>query len=298
MGVMTTTVSSELAGCLRSWRERTSPADVGLPADGHRRVAGLRREEVARLAGVSMDYMTRLEQGRATNPSAMVLGSLARALRLSDLERDHLFQLAGQPRPGPGVIDTHIPASVVRLMDRLADVPVLITTVAREIVAANALATALFPEAAGGSRRERTLAWRRFMGLPSIRVMRSPEELAEAEEILVAELQSALARYHADTFLATMISDLRGRSPRFEELWTARRLRGGHTKEKRFQHPEVGELTLDCDDLVIQGSDLELVVFTAAPGLSSAQALELLGAIGLQRFDVQATENTPSSSQT
>jgi transcriptional regulator with XRE-family HTH domain len=282
MGVMTTTVSSELAGCLRSWRERTSPADVGLPADGHRRVAGLRREEVARLAGVSMDYMTRLEQGRATNPSAMVLGSLARALRLSDLERDHLFQLAGQPRPGPGVIDTHIPASVVRLMDRLADVPVLITTVAREIVAANALATALFPEAAGGSRRERTLAWRRFMGLPSIRVMRSPEELAEAEEILVAELQSALARYHADTFLATMISDLRG----------------GHTKEKRFQHPEVGELTLDCDDLVIQGSDLELVVFTAAPGSSSAQALELLGAIGLQRFDAPATENTPSSSQT
>jgi transcriptional regulator with XRE-family HTH domain len=298
MGVMTTTVSGELAECLRSWRERTSPADVGLPADGHRRVAGLRREEVAQLAGVSMDYMTRLEQGRATNPSAIVLGSLARALRLSDLERDHLFQLAGQPRPGPGVIDTHIPTSVVRLMDRLADVPVLITTVAREIVAANRLATALFPEAAGGSRRERTLAWRRFMGLPSIRVMRNPEELAEAEEILVAELQSALARYHADTFLAAMISDLRERSPRFEELWTARRLRGGHTKEKRFQHPEVGELTLDCDDLVIQGSDLELVVFTAFPGSSSAQALELLSAIGLQRFDGPATENTPSSSQT
>jgi len=183
-------------------------------------------------------------------------------------------------------------------MDRLADVPVLITTVVREIVAANAVAAALFPEAAGGSRRERTLAWRRFMGLPSTRVMRSPEELAEAEEILVAELQSALACYPADTFLTAMISDLRRQSQRFEELWTAHRLRGGHAKEKQFDHPEVGELTLDCDDLVIQGSDLELVVFTAAPGSSSAQALELLGAIGLQRFDGPATENTPSSSQT
>lgn len=289
MGVMTTTVSGELAGCLRAWRERVSPADVGLPADGHRRVAGLRREEVAQLAGLSMDYLTRLEQGRATSPSVSVLGSLARALRLSDLERDHLFRLAGQPPPGPGVIDTHIPASVLRLMDRLADVPVLITTVAREIVAANAVAAALFPEAAGGSRRERTLAWRCFMGFPSIRVMRSPEELAEAEEILVAELQRALACYPADTFLAAMISDLRSQSQRFEELWTAHRVRGGHTKEKRFDHPEVGELTLDCDDLVIQGSDLELVVFTAAAGSSSAQALELLGAIGLQRFDTPST---------
>jgi len=289
MGVMTTAVSSELAGCLRSWRERISPADVGLPADGHRRVAGLRREEVAQLAGLSMDYLTRLEQGRATRPSALVLDSLARALRLSDLERDHLFRLAGQPLPGPGVIDTHIPASVLRLMDRLADVPVLITTVSREIVAANAVAAALFPEAVGGSRRERTLAWRHFLGFPSIRVMRSPEELAEAEEILVAELQSALACYPADTHLAAMISDLRRQSQRFEELWTAHRLRGGHAKEKRFDHPEVGELTLDCDDLAIQGSDLELVVFTAAQGSSSAQALELLGAIGLQRFDVPAT---------
>lgn len=286
---MTTTVGGELAGCLRSWRERMSPADAGLPADGHRRVAGLRREEVAQLAGLSMDYLTRLEQGRATSPSASVLGSLARALRLSSFERDHLFRLAGQPLPGPGVIDTHIPASVQRLMDRLADVPVLITTVAREIVAANGMAAALFPEAAGGSRRERTLAWRRFMDFPSTRVMRSPAELAEAEEILVAELQSALARYPADTFLATMISDLRGQSQRFEELWTAHRLRAGHTKEKQFDHPEVGELTLDCDDLAIQGSDLELVVFTAAPGSSSAQALELLGAIGLQRFDVSST---------
>ena len=94
-------ITKQLAGCLRSWRERVSPADVGLSAGGQRRVSGLRREEVAQLAGVSMDYLIRLEQGRAANPSAAVLGALARALRLSDDEHSHLLDLAGQPLPGP-----------------------------------------------------------------------------------------------------------------------------------------------------------------------------------------------------
>lgn len=284
---MDTTLSDELAGCLRSWRERVSPVDVGISASGQRRVPGLRREEVAQLAGVSMDYLTRLEQGRATSPSTSVLSSLARALRLSDIERDHLFQLAGQPLPAPGVIDTRIPASVIRLMDRLEDVPVLVTTVVREIVMANSLARALFRETVDGSRRERTLAWRRFMGLPSSRVLRNPEERAEEDEVLVAELHSALARYPADAFLSAMISELREHSQHFDALWTDRRLREGHTKEKHFEHPEVGELTLDCDELAIQGSDLKMVVFTAVPGSTSAQTLKLLGAIGLQRFDTQ-----------
>ena len=234
-----------------------------------------------------MDYLTRLEQGRATNPSVSVLGSLTRALRLSDLERDHLFQLAGQPLPGPGVIDTHIPASVLRLIDRLSDVPVLLTTAAREIIAANPLAAALMPEATGGPRRERTLAWRRFKDLPTSRVV-SDEERREDEVILVAELQGALAKYPADSYLAALVSDLRDQSPRFEELWNDHRLRCGHTKEKRFNHPEVGELTLDCDDLEIRGTDLDLVVFTPAPGSASARALELLRAIGLQRFEAPA----------
>ncbi|MBV9365447.1 MAG: helix-turn-helix domain-containing protein [Solirubrobacterales bacterium] len=281
---METIVSDELASCLRSWRERVSPADIGLAAGGQRRVRGLRREEVAQLAGVSMDYLTRLEQGRATRPSGSVLGSLARALRLTDLERNHLFRLAGQPLPGSGVIDTHIPASVLRLMDRLSDVPVLVSTVAGEIITANEMAKALFLETAGSSRRERTLAWRRFMNVPSSRVM-TAEERTEDETILVGELQEALARYPADSHLAALISDLRTRSHRFEELWNSHELRLGHAKEKRFNHPEVGALTLDCDDLVIQGSDLRLVVFTAAPGSSSARALQLLGAIGLQHFD-------------
>jgi transcriptional regulator with XRE-family HTH domain len=281
-------VAEELAGCLRSWRERVSPADVGLPAGGQRRVAGLRREEVAQLASVSMDYLTRLEQGRAANPSAAVLGSLARALRLTDDERAHLFRLAGQPLPGSGVIDTHIPASVQRLMDRLSDVPVLVVTVAGEILAANPLATALLGDVTGLSRRERTLAWRHFAGAGSSRLLRPVTELAEAEEVMVADLQDALARYPRDNHLTAMIAELRDSTPRFEELWSQHRVRRAHARRKTFEHPELGNLTFDCDALAIQGTALQLIVYTAAPGSPAANALPLLAAIGLQQFGAEA----------
>lgn len=283
-------IAEELAGCLRSWRERVSPADVGLPAGGRRRVSGLRREEVAQLAGVSMDYLTRLEQGRAANPSAAVLGSLARALRLSDDERAHLFRLAGQQLPGPGVIDTHIPASVQRLMDRLADVPVLVVTVAGEILAANPLASALQGDLTGLSRYERTLAWRRFSGAGGSRILQSADERAEAEEIVVADLQDALARYPDDTHLRTMIAELRDRSPRFQELWSEHRVRRSHARHKTFDHPELGELSFDCDALAIQGTALQLIVYTATPGSPANEALPLLAAIGMQRFCVEADQ--------
>lgn len=277
-------ITEELAGCLRSWRERVSPADAGLPSGGHRRVAGLRREEVAQLAGVSMDYLIRLEQGRAANPSAAVLGALARALRLSEEERDYLFRLAGQTLPGPGVIDTHVPASVQRLMDRLADVPVLIVTAASEMLAANPLASALQGDLAGLSRRERTLAWRYFRGTPSPRIVQTGDERAEAEKIAVADLREALARYPHDTHLTTMVAELRSTSPRFESLWSEHRVRRAHARRKTFNHPELGMLTFDCDALAVQDTALQLIVYTAAPGSPAALALPMLATIGLQQF--------------
>jgi transcriptional regulator with XRE-family HTH domain len=283
--------SEQLADCLRSWRERVSPADVGLPTGGPRRVSGLRREEVAQLAGVSMDYLIRLEQGRAANPSPAVLGALARALRLNDDERSHLFDLAGQPLPGPGMIDTHIPASVQRLMDRLADVPVLVVTVAGEILAANPLASALQGDLTGLSRRERTMAWRNFGDAGLSRIVQTDEERADAEEIAVADLQHALARYPHDTHLTSLIADLHERSQRFRELWSQHRVRRAHARRKTFDHPELGTLTFDCDALAIQGTALQLIVYTAAPGSPAAEALPLLAAIGLQRFD---TSGEPS----
>jgi transcriptional regulator with XRE-family HTH domain len=273
----------ELASCLRAWRQRLSPADAGLPAGTARRVPGLRREEVAMLAGVSVDYLSRLEQSRAQNPSPSVLMALARALRLTDDERSHLFRLAGHAEPAPGTINRHITPSLQRLLDRLADVPVIVVDAASEIIAANGLAAALIGDLSGGSRRERTIAWRHFAGLGS-RIVRSAEEDAEAEIGLVASLQDAVGRYPADQHLLDLIADLRETSPRFAELWEQHPVARGVSRTKTFRHPQVGEITVDCDVLSVQGSDLEVIVYTAPPGSADAHALELLGAIGLQQF--------------
>jgi transcriptional regulator with XRE-family HTH domain len=274
----------ELGACLRSWRDRLGPADAGLPAGHQRRVPGLRREEVAQLAGVSVDYLTRLEQGRAASPSASVLDALARALRLSDDERAHLFRLGGQAEPRRGTIDRHLTPSLQRLLDRLTDVPAMVVDVAGGIVAANPLATALTGDFSGGaSRRGRNIAWRHFTGEAS-RIVRSPEEEAAAEEGIVAELHDALGRYPADEELNSLIDDLKAASSRFAELWDQRPVARAPAKRKTFRHPEVGDITLDCDALTVEGSALRLIVYTATPGSRDADALALLAAVGLQSF--------------
>ena len=142
---------------------------------------GLRREEVAGLAGVSLDYLARLEQGRAQSPSPSVLASLARALRLSNDERAHLFRLAGHVEPGLGTINRHITPSLQRLLDRLADVPVMVIDATR------------------------TIPWRHFSGISS-RLERTPEEHAEAEEAMAADLHDALGRFPDDQYLNELIS--------------------------------------------------------------------------------------------
>lgn len=278
-----TVLHEELGGCLRSWRERLSPAEVGLPSGGHRRTPGLRREEVAQLAGVSLDYLSRLEQGRASNPSPSVLTSLARTLRLTAEERSHLFRMAGEIEPGPGTIDRHITPSLQRLLDRLTDVPVMVVDAAGEIVAANPLASALSGDRSGASRRERTIPWRHFTGMPS-RIVRSEAEREEAEAAMVAELHDALGRFPNDEFLISLIEDLQSASDRFAELWRQRPVARFAARRKTFEHPEVGEITLDCDVLAVQGSDLEMIVYTAPAGSPDADAIALLGAIGLQDF--------------
>jgi transcriptional regulator with XRE-family HTH domain len=160
----------ELARCLRTWRDRLTPADVGLPAGGRRRAPGLRREELARLAGVSLDYLARLEQGRASNPSPSVLAPLARALRLDDAERAHLYRVAGQAPPSAGTIDRHITPGVQRVLDRLADVPVIVFDAAWTVVAANDLGRALV-----GAEEGANIARRHFTGAAS-RVARAKED--------------------------------------------------------------------------------------------------------------------------
>jgi transcriptional regulator with XRE-family HTH domain len=248
-----------------------------------RRVAGLRREEVAQLAGVSLDYLARLEQGRAANPSPSVLASLARALRLTDEERAHLFRLAGHAEPSAGVINRHIGPGVQRLLDRLTDVPVIVIDASWQVVAANPLASALVGDFSGASGRERNIAWRHFTGGES-RLVRTDAERAEAEEEIVADLRDAVGRYPADEQLGSLVAGLRAASPRFAELWDEHPVARRTASRKTFRHPEAGTVTVDCDVLTVQGGDLRLVVYTAAPGSSDAEALELIGAIGLQSF--------------
>lgn len=276
-----TVANGELGRALRQWRDRTTPAAVGLQAHGQRRAAGLRREELALLAGLSVDYITRLEQGRSTGPSAQVLGALARALRLSRQERDYLFRLAGQVPPDNGRISTHLTPGVQRLLDRLDDTPVAVFDAAWTLVAWNPLWAALQGDLSAERGRARNLPWRYFTGVPG-RVVRSPEETAQFEAEMVADLRVVAAQYPRDDELRQLIDDLIGVSPRFAELWQGGSVTAHTSDRKVMEHPEVGKLTLDCDLLTVQGADLRIVAYSAEPGSEAAQKLALLRVIGVQ----------------
>lgn len=275
--------ATELGQALRRWRDRVSPDAAGLPSGGHRRAAGLRREELALLAGISVDYITRLEQGRAVNPSAQVVEALARALRLSGDERAYLFGLAELVPPGPDVVPGYITPSVQRLLDRLVDTPVGVTDAAMNLLLANPMYAALMGDPSRLRGPERNGAWRNFMGVPS-RVRHTPEERRSFEAGMVAELRSAAARYPADRQLQRLIVELRARSPRFAELWEAGvvgRLQASH---KTIDHPQVGLMTLDCDLLRVEENDLHILVYSAEPGTEAAEKLELLSVLGTQNL--------------
>lgn len=280
--------SRELGTALRGWRDRIAPATVGLPTGGVRRAAGLRREELAQLAGLSVDYITRLEQGRATSPSPQVLSALARALRLSAAEQEHLFLLAGQSAPGPGQLSAHIPPGVRRLLDQLDGAPLSVHDAAWNLILWNPLWAALFGDASSLRGRERNIVWRHFAGLPG-RVSHTPEQEARFEAAVVADLRAATARYPADAGLRSLIKDLRGVSTDFARLWDTGIVGVHETDTKTIHHPDIGTLTLDCDVLIAPGSDLRIVTYTAAPNSEAADKLKLLVVIGTQAMTEGST---------
>jgi transcriptional regulator with XRE-family HTH domain len=271
---------SEFGATLRSWRDRLTPEEVGLPPSGRRRAPGLRRQEVAQLAGVSLDYLVQLEQGRAIVPSPQVLTALARALRLTETERVHLFQLAGQMVPDGRRIHDTPPDSLRRLVEQLSASPAAVYDVRWNPVARNAMWVAVLGDPLDRPERERNLVWRNFTGLPA-RVVRSEREQFEYDEALVADLRSISGRYPGDRRLAQLIADLRDVSPRFCRLWEARRVGVYDQERKTIDHPELGLLYLDCEILTAHRSDLRVAVFTAAPGTESARQLDMLRAASL-----------------
>jgi transcriptional regulator with XRE-family HTH domain len=266
----------------RRWRDRASPEAAGLPAGGHRRASGLRREELALLAGISVDYVTRLEQGRAANPSPQVIDALARALRLSGTERAHLFRLAGLVPPGPETVPGYITPSVQRLLDRLTGTPVVVSDATWTLLVANLPYAALMGDPSGWRGDQRNGVWRNFLGPPN-RVRHTPESRRALQAAMVADLRTAAARYPGDQRLRHLIADLRANSDQFAEMWDSGAV-GRHetAQRKTIDHPQVGTLTLDCDVLTVKGSDLHITVYTAEPGTQDAERLALLIVLGTQ----------------
>ncbi len=273
---------SEFAEVLRAWRDRVRPAEVGLPAGPGRRTAGLRREELATLAGVSVDYVVRLEQGRATNPSPQLLGALATALRLTEAERDHLFRVAGAAVPSRGEVPRHVPPGVHRMLDRLGDVPLAVFTAAHDIVLWNDLWATVSGDPGRWTGLEANLVWRHFtQGHDGVEWDDTHQEDFSSD--LVADLRSALGRYPADRRLAELVARLRRASPEFERRWHGGRI-AEHRTGRKVVHTPVGPVEIDCDVLSVPGSDLRIVVYTAVPGSEDAAKLDLLRVTGLQEF--------------
>jgi transcriptional regulator with XRE-family HTH domain len=242
----------------------------------------LRREELALLAGISADYITRLEQGRASAPSAQVVEALARALRLAPEEREHLYRLAGLVPPGADMVPAFITPSVHRLLDRLAGVPVAVYDAVWTLLLANPPYAALMGDPSGWRGNERNGVWRNFVLPQASRVRQGMRERREFEAALVADLRAAAARYPADRQLRKLIADLREASARFAELW-AEGIVGQHeAARKTIDHPAAGQLVLDCDVLSVRGSDLRIMIYTAEPGTADADRLALSTVLGTQ----------------
>ncbi|WP_248962090.1 helix-turn-helix transcriptional regulator [Sphaerisporangium perillae] len=260
----------ELARFLRDRRENLRPADVGLPTDRHRRTPGLRREEVAVLAHMSVDYYARLEQSRGPRPSPRILDALTGALRLTPAERIHLFQLAGtNPTPPAGPV-RHVRPHVADLLRRIPDTAAIVTDATYDVIAWNPLANALL---GGDLSTEPNLARRRFLRLGRLHESSSAEEFAH---IVVSRLRRSADRYPHDGALTRLLAELHTDSKEFVEIWDANPVHAPGHRTKTLTHPQVGRVRLNCDVLTVPGDDQQVVFITADPGTPSARALRHL----------------------
>lgn len=284
---------SDIRAFLASRRAKITPQQAGLPAyGGNRRVPGLRREEVALLAGVSIDYYVRLERGHIAGASEEVLDAVANALQLDDAERAHLYDLAraaakrpARRRPPRGPL----PDSVLRVLESMTDSPAFIRNGRLDILAVNPLGRALYaPLYADDAPRPVNIA--RFQFLDP----RGRDFFPDWEESLnttVSLLRTEAGRAPHDSDLTGLVGELVTRSEEFRTAWAKHNVRLHHTGRKSFHHPAVGALTLDFDAMELPAQPgLTLTAYSAAPGTSEGDALQLLASWA-------ATEKTsPTSS--
>jgi transcriptional regulator with XRE-family HTH domain len=269
--------ADDIAEFLTTRRARIAPEQAGLPSYGQRRVPGLRREEVASLAGVSADYDRRLERGQVSGVSELVLEALAGALQLDEAERAHLFDLARAASPvGPRrsrPAKPRLRPIVQRLLDQI-EAPAIVSTVHGDLLAANALGRALFAPVFESSEQPPNSA--RFTFLDPAAADFYPEWDRLATE-LVASLRSQAGRNPYDRNLQDLIGELSTRSDEFRVRWAAHNVRFHRTGTKRLHHPVVGALDLSYETLTVDADDgLRMALYTTEAGSASQQALDLL----------------------
>ena len=274
---------AELADFLRSRRERLQPADVGLPLGVRRRTAGLRREEVAALATMSADYYTRLEQQRGPQPSEQMLGAIARALRLTLDERDHLFRLAGHNPPLRVRPAEHVAPALQRVFDRLDDTPALVLTDLAETLLQNRLATALLGDQTRHTGLARSAYYRWFTD-PADRRRYPEADHARQSRLQAAGLRAALTAGASTARAAEIVRRLLAVSPEFTGIWERHDVGKRFEDAKTIVHPELGHIAVDCQALVTENQAQVLLVLTATPGTEAAEKLALLSVIGEQQF--------------
>lgn len=266
----------ELAGFLRDRRAKVRPYDVGLPDGGRRRTPGLRRQEVAQLAGMSVDYYIRLEQARGPVPSRQVLNALSRALMLTTDERAHLYNLACptplRPAAGPR---QDVPPGIRRLLAQMADVPAYVVDARYEILAWNALASALMGDLESVPPDGRNVV-RWVFTSPALREHMASEEKSRFARLCVADLRAAAARYPEDKGIGDLVAEMRAMSPEFAALWAAHEVAVRRDQPKRLEHPLVGPVDVVCQVLDVPDRDQRLVVYTVEPGSPSMRALRRL----------------------
>lgn len=271
----------QLADFLRRHREALRPADVGLPDGVRRRTPGLRREEVAQLVGMSADYLTRLEQQRGPKPSEQMLTAIARGLRLTLDERDHLYRLAGHTPPARTLRRDHVAPPLLRVLDRLDDAAALVLSDLGETLAQNRLAIALLGDGTRHTGLARSAIHRWFTD-PGERLRYPEEDRDRQSRLQVAQLRAAMA---AGARGQAVLDDLLDRSAEFRDLWSLHEVHRRFDDSKTLVHPEVGPIEVDCQALFTEDQAQTLLVLTPR-GAEAAERMRLLGVVAGARFAV------------
>jgi transcriptional regulator with XRE-family HTH domain len=277
---------TSLADFLRRRREALQPADVGLAVGPRRRAPGLRREEVAHLTGMSVDYYARLEQARSPQPSVQMLRALARTLRLSEDETDHLYRLAGHAAPDRSASSTYVRPVLLRVIDQLEDCAAFVISDLGVVLAQNRMSRLLQGDRSGLTGVEASWTWRWFAE-PGTRAV-PPEEQDEHSRIRVAELRATWSRRPKDPDVLELVDALLDTGDEFTDLWERHEVGLRHPMTKRLIHPRVGLLEVDCETMATAEEGQSLVILSAAPGTETHGKLELLRVLGEQ--DVSLTK--------